>query len=879
MGETAHPVIRLQDYQPPVYLVDHVELTFRLAAKATQVTCRMRMHRADGLAVAPPLRLLGRHLQLNGVRLDDTTLGPDDYQLDEESLTLPTVPGHFILEVQTTIFPDQNTALEGLYLSNNLLCTQCEAEGFRRITYFPDRPDVMASFRTILIAEQDSYPILLANGNRTASGPLEDGHHFAIWEDPFPKPCYLFALVAGNLICEEDYFITRSGRRVTLQLYMEQVNQGRGDHALQSLKKAMAWDENRFGREYDLDIYMVVAVNDFNAGAMENKGLNIFNSKYVLADPQIATDDDYGAVEAVIAHEYFHNWTGNRITCRDWFQLSLKEGLTVFREHLFSEEEGQAAVVRIQCVKGLRTHQFQEDAGPTAHPVQPDSYMEINNFYTTTIYEKGAEVSRMLWILCGDAGFRKGMDLYFKRHDGQAVTIEDFVNCMAVANGRDFSQFMLWYKQAGTPQLTLRSHYQSGEEVYTLSISQKCPATPGQEEKAAMHIPVTMALLDATGAPMPLQLAGEEDAPLQRVLEVTEDVQVFHFQGIKERPVPSLLRGFSAPVKLDMDYSDRELAFLWANDQDPFCRWDAGQRIIMNLLMDAIHAYPTEDSQSIPPGVLETYKKTLSDPHIDPAMATLSLSLPSEVYLLDQLQRANPEAVHQVRKGFCQALSRHLRGPLLAAYRFHQQEPPYRYTPGAAGHRSFKNLALDFLLANPGPEEEEMAFHQFMQANNMTDRLRALTALAYNGCEKRQEALDLFFEKWRHEPLVVNKWLSIQAAAPLPDTLARVTALLDHPSYNGKNPNNVRALVGAFTASNPSQFHRPDGSGYAFLARQILITDTINSHLSARLVGAFRSWRRFDEKRQKLMLEILEEIARTPNLSRDTTEIVGKLLA
>ncbi|PLX81481.1 MAG: aminopeptidase N [Desulfuromonas sp.] len=870
-----NPTIRRIDYQAADFLVEQVELWFDLDPDKTVVRSRIDFRR-NPLRPGMSLRLDGQRLELLEVRLNGNRLEPDDYRLDKESLLLSPVPEQFTLEVTTRINPAANTELEGLYQSNGIFCTQCEAEGFRRITYYPDRPDVLAPFRTTVTAPQ-GIPYLLANGNRVDAGELPDGRHFVTWEDPFPKPCYLFALVAGDLAEISDSFVTASGRDVALRFYVEPHHRDKVEHAVRALKKAMRWDEERFGREYDLDIYMVVAVDDFNMGAMENKGLNIFNSKYVLARPDTATDADYQAIEEVIAHEYFHNWTGNRVTCRDWFQLSLKEGLTVFRDQEFSADQVHRAVKRIEDVRLLRNNQFPEDAGPMAHPVRPESYQTINNFYTMTVYHKGAEVIRMYQALLGRERFRAGMDLYFERFDGQAVTCDDFLAVMAEAGGRDLSLFSNWYSQAGTPQLQMEGEYADGE--FRLRVRQRTPETPGQTAKRPVHLPLRMALLDSRGTALPLRLAGEAVAGgTERVLEVTESEQVFWFVGLTEFPVPSLLRGFSAPVRYSFPYRQDELLFLFRHDSDPFARWEAGQSLFSRTLLAMVTAVQQGEPVEVAPELSDACEAILLEEKLDAGLCAQLLMLPSEGYLADQMVVADPDAIRQARQQLRLILATRSCRVLSARYRELASTDGYHYDSIAAGRRELKNLCLGYLAVAEGGDGVSTCGEQFATADNMTDSLAALRVLVDSNAPQRHEMLQAFFERWQHEPLVVDKWFSLQATSTRSDTLDQVRRLLQHPVYTMKNPNRVRSLLGAFAHTNQAAFHDRDGNGYRLIAEQTVLLDKLNPQLAARLVSAFNRRRQFDKARQGLMLTELQKIRIAPGLSRDVAEIVEKNL-
>jgi aminopeptidase N len=868
----------LKNYQPPAYLVTTLELEFDLEPEATIVTATGRYQR-NPQGPAGDLILFGEQLELLALELDGTPLATDRYRLTGQGLTLREVPAEFALRSVVKINPAANTALEGLYLSSGNFCTQCEAEGFRKITYFPDRPDVMARFTTTIRADKGKFPVLLSNGNPIWRGDLDDGRHFVTWEDPFPKPSYLFALVAGNLAEISGQFTTATGRNVALRFYVEPRNREKVDHALRSLQQAMRWDEEVFGLEYDLDTYMVVAVDDFNMGAMENKGLNVFNSKYVLASPATATDADYQGIEGVIGHEYFHNWTGNRVTCRDWFQLSLKEGLTVFRDQEFSADMGSRAVKRIEEVRLLRNHQFPEDAGPMAHPVRPESYQEINNFYTVTVYNKGAEVIRMYHTLLGAEGFRKGMDLYFERHDGQAVTTDDFLAAMADANGADLSQFARWYSQAGTPTVQVEDDYDAERHCYSLSFRQSCPATPGQTGKLPLHLPVRVGLLAADGRELPLRLANEpEAAGSSRVLELRQAVETFHFAGIEARPIPSLLRGFSAPVHLEYPYTDAELGFLMARDPDPFTRWDAGQQLSSRVLLELVASLQQNRPLVLSEQLLAAFSLTLQDQDSDPALLGLALTLPAESYLAELMEIADPIAIHRARQFVRSTLATQLNSQLLAVFHANSSQGPYTANALDCGRRSLKNTALTYLMAAPGPESVQLCLGQLQSADNMTDTLAALTALANSEVAERDSALAAFYHHWQDDPLVIDKWLTLQATAARPGTLHQVKTLLGHPAFNLKNPNKVRALIGSFAHGNQAGFHATDGSGYEFIGDRVIELDPLNPQVAARLVSAFNRWRKFDPSRQQQIVRQLQRIAGVVGLSNNVREIVEKTL-
>ncbi len=872
--------VYLNDYQPPVWLVEETTLNFELDPDNTLVTNRMQVCRNPASSeTTADLVLHGTEIELRRLSIDGVEISPDRYRFEGEQLLINGIPDRATVEVETLIHPRSNTALEGLYVSSSMFCTQCEAEGFRRITFFPDRPDVMSRYTVTLIANRQQYPMLLSNGNPVDRGELPNGKHWVTWHDPFPKPSYLFALVAGDLSCQEDRFITRSGREVKLQIYVEHENRQKCDHALASLKQAMQWDEETFGREYDLDIFMIVAVNDFNMGAMENKGLNIFNSSCVLASPETATDADYYNIQSIIGHEYFHNWSGNRVTCRDWFQLSLKEGFTVFRDQEFSADLNSRPVKRIADVNVLRSYQFAQDASPMAHPVRPDAYMEISNFYTVTVYNKGAEVVRMIHKLLGAEGFRKGCDLYFERHDGQAVTTEDFVRAMEDAQGIDLGQFRLWYSQAGTPVITVTDEYDAARQRYTLTLSQACPPTPGQPTKEPFHIPLDTALLDAEGMALPMQLEGAAKRGTDHLmLELREPRQQFIFTGVTTKPTASLLREFSAPVKVQMARSDAELAFLFAHDPDPFNRWDAGQSLAVNVLLKLIEDVQQNRPLSLADSVSAAFRTTLVDPELDAALIAQALTLPSEAYLADQCTKVDVDAIHIAREFMISTLAEHLYDDFLHAHQSLSHDRAYRFDAHDMAQRSLKNLSLAYLLETGTREARGLCSRQLEQSRNMTDTLAALSALVHHDWPERTMWLERFYGKWHGDDQVVEKWLSIRAASRLPDTLQQVQKLLTHPAFRLTNPNKVRALIGRFCQGNPVRFHAADGSGYAFLSEQVLELDKINPQIAARLVSTLSRWKRYDDVRKELMKTELERIRATPGLSKDVFEIVSKSL-
>ncbi len=876
MREGTPKPIHLKDYHPPAYLVERVELAFDLDPETTRVRARLEIHRNPQSQSPNTLILDGEALELRTITLDGSPLTQERYRLEEDKLTLPDVPDNFVLETEVIIHPKANTHLEGLYVSKDMLCTQCEAEGFRRITFFPDRPDVMTRFHVTLRADKSHFPVLLSNGNLIDQGGLDNDRHYAVWEDPYPKPCYLFALVAGNLEKKTDSFHTCSGKHVLLEIYVEPPDLDKCDHALDSLKRAMRWDEVAYAREYDLDRYMIVAVSHFNMGAMENKGLNIFNTHCVLAKTETSTDEDFEHVLAVIGHEYFHNWTGNRVTLRDWFQLSLKEGLTVFREQQFSAHEGSPGVRRIEDVKLLRSRQFPEDEGPLAHPVRPDSYIEINNFYTMTVYEKGAEVIRMLHSLLGQQGFRRGMDLYFDRHDGQAVTCEDFIQAMEDANGVELTQFMRWYTQAGTPRVAIETRYDPASNVFTLNCRQSTPPTPGQPHKDPLLIPLAIGLIAQDGRAIPLQLKGEsEPSGDTRVLRMTREEQSFRLINVSERPILSALRGFSATVKLRIGRPDAEWAFLWRHDSDAFNRWDAGQILASSLLLGQLRSTDPQPD----PILIQGFGELLDTPLEDLSFTALLLILPEEDALAEQMEVIDVEGIHRTRKSIRTKLAQTLADRFLNCYRnHHHPEEAARTDAGAIGCRRLKNVCLAYLATLEQEALRKVVHEQFVQATNMTDQLAALRAIVHHDHPAKSDCLERFYQQWQQDPLVLDKWFAIQATDPSPGALERVRRLLSHPDFALTNPNRVRSVLSAFSRQNPVHFHARDGSGYHLLADYLLQLDRINPQITARLAQPLTPWKRYDRHRQVLMCEQLERIRQGPELSRDLFEIVGKAL-
>ena len=876
---TSQPkTIYLSEYRVPDFLVDHVDLRFELFEEGARVHSNLAMRRnPEAQGRAEQLELNGDSLTLESVHLDGRQLQAGEFEDRGDCLVVPSVPDAFELKVVTWLEPQNNTRLEGLYKSSGMFCTQCEAEGFRCITFFPDRPDVMARYRTRIEADKSAYPILLSNGNDVERGDLEGGRHFVTWEDPFPKPSYLFALVAGDLVEKRDTFTTMSGRSIDLRIYVEPRNAEKTAHAMDSLKRSMRWDEEVYGREYDLDIFMIVAVDDFNMGAMENKGLNIFNSSCVLARPESETDAAFQRIEAIVAHEYFHNWSGNRVTCRDWFQLSLKEGFTVFRDSQFSSDMGSPTVNRIDNATLLRTAQFAEDSGPMAHPVRPASYMEISNFYTLTIYEKGAEVVRMIHTLLGPELFRQGSDLYFQRHDGQAVTTDDFVRAMEDASGRDLSQFRLWYEQAGTPVLAVEDDYDRDRQVYRLTIRQSIPDTPGQTGKKPQHIPFAVGLLDPEGNDMPLTLAGEEQGTdTTRVLELTEEEHVFEFTGVQSRPVPSLLRDFSAPVRVNYPWNRDQLMFLMSHDSDGFNRWDAGQR----LAVDVIRELAGHAEAEVDPRLINACRTLLNDREADQALVAKMLQLPTEAYLIELTDQADVQIIHHARERVLKALASTLRDDLMACYERQRTSEEYRVTPEDVASRSLRNMSLAWLLHIGDEQARELALQQFRSATNMTDQSGALRALVNSPfSDDRDRVLDTFYQQWHQDPQVVEQWFSIQASSPIAGDLASVRRLLEHEAFDWKNPNKIRNVVGAFAGQNLAHFHAQDGSGYQFLAETIRRLDDSNPQIAARLCAPLTRWRKFAHVYSEGMRKALESVRDKDGLSRDVYEIVHKSLA
>lgn len=875
---TLEPVYR-KDYRQPDYWITDVDLHFNLNDHETIVQSTIRFQRHSDAPEDAPLVLVGEKLELLSVAIDGNAVNETDYQVSDEELTISSVPESFELTTKVRIHPESNTTMMGLYQSSGNFCTQCEAEGFRAITYFLDRPDVMARYKTTIEADKSRYPVLLSNGNRVSEGDAEDGRHWVKWEDPFLKPSYLFALVAGDLLCHRGTFVTASNRTIDLEIWVEAQNIDACEHALVSLQKSMKWDEEKYGLEYDLDLYMIVAVGDFNMGAMENKGLNIFNTKYVLAKPDTATDDDYENVERVIAHEYFHNWTGNRVTCRDWFQLTLKEGLTVFRDQQFSADMSSPPVKRIGDVISLRTAQFAEDAGPMSHPIRPESYVEMNNFYTMTVYYKGAEVIRMYHTLVGEDGFRKGMDLYFERHDGHAVECDDFLAAMADANDVDLGQFARWYSQAGTPEVNVQTVYDEASKALEISLQQTCRQVPDLDAPLPFHIPVRTALLDATGSNVPATLEGDVSPASEWVLDFKQESQTFRFDGVSGPVTPSLFRGFSAPVKLNTEQSDHELTFLMSHETDAFNRWDAGQELSQRLLLDLVSRYQADQPLVLEDSFLEAFRSILLADDLDGSLKSMALLLPGENWLGQQMSVVDVDAIHAAREFMKHEIAANLTSDLQAVYDASVDQGAYGIEKEAIDRRRIKNTALAYLTKLGTPAAIQLALSQFENANNMTDSQAALSCLVETSGETRQSALQRFFDQWNHDPLVLDKWFSLQATSTQPDTFERVQALANHETFTLRNPNRARSLLGAFARSNQVRFHQSDGAAYEFIAGKVLELDELNPQVAAALVSSFNAWKRFDDGRQTLMKQQLERIAAKVGLSKDVGEIVSRSLS
>jgi aminopeptidase N len=872
--------VRLSEYRPPDWLVETVDLHVNLHPTQTPVRTTLKLKPNPAAGAPAPLTLDGDGLTLVSLKIDGAPVAKDAYVATPDGLTIAQPPHRpFTLEIETLVDPEANTQLSGLYRSSGNYCTQCEAEGFRRITYYPDRPDVMAVFTTRIEADKSEAPVLLANGNLKDSGDLPGGRHFAVWHDPWPKPAYLFALVGGKLGHIEDSFVTASGRTVALRIYVEPGKEDRAGYAMDSLKRSMRWDEQAFGREYDLDVFMIVAVSDFNMGAMENKGLNVFNDKYVLASSATATDNDFVSIEAIIAHEYFHNWTGNRITCRDWFQLCLKEGLTVYRDQEFTSDQRSRVVTRIGDVRGLRASQFVEDAGPLAHPVRPELYREINNFYTTTVYEKGAEVVRMIHTLLGREQFRKGMDLYFERHDGEAATVEQFVQCFADVNKRDPKPFMRWYAQAGTPQVTATGHYDAKAKTYKLDLAQSIPPTPGQATKEPMVIPLVTGLVGRDGRDLPLTLT--DGQKLERGLLVLDKAaQSFVFTGVNERPVLSTNRNFSAPIRLTANLDPDDLRLLAAHDSDPFNRWQAVQTLASALLVGNVARLRAGQDPEADEGLLDALAAILADKSLEPAFVAEVFSPPSEADIAREIGRdVDPDAIFRARMALRALMGLHLNAALTATYEALAHTGPYSPDAVSAGRRLLKNVCLDLLAATQESHAIRLAATQYQAADNMTDRMAALGTLSLHDVPERKAAFDDFYQRYSDDPLIIDKWFSLQAMTPDPATLDRVRALTAHPAFSMANPNRVRSLIGAFAQGNPTQFNRLDGAGYEFMADRILALDPNNPQVASRMTTAFKSWRMLESGRRARAKAALQRIADAPKLSRDVHDIAQRALA
>ncbi len=863
-----------KDYSAPYYFIESVELLFKLFDEKTRVITKSIFYKNDhGMPTDAPLILSGEKLNLISVKMDGKPVDPEKYSADNKTLTINNPPSTFTLEIITEIDPARNTSLEGLYRSSGNYCTQCEAEGFRKITYYLDRPDILAKFTVRIEGDKESCPVMLSNGNCIERGELDANRHYAIWQDPFPKPCYLFALVAGRLVSLEDEFITRSGKKIDLKIYVEERNRKKCGYAMLSLKKAMKWDEDVFGLEYDLNTYMIVAVDDFNMGAMENKGLNIFNSKYVLSTPETATDEDYTGIEGVIAHEYFHNWTGNRVTCRDWFQLSLKEGLTVFRDQEFSSDMNSRTVQRIQNVRILKNFQFREDSGPMAHPVRPESYQEINNFYTVTVYNKGAEVIRMMHTILGADAFRKGMDLYFERHDGEAATCDDFVAAMSESSGENLDQFKNWYSQSGTPLLKVKGKWDSTLHEYQLTISQSCPETPGQKEKEPFHLPVAVGLIGSKGQ----NLIATEPATT-RVLQLKEKMQTFIFSDIHEQPVVSFLRDFSAPVKVDSFHTAEELSFLMKHDSNKFNHWDAATQLAAMTILDIAEMIRRGDRPEYNELYFSGIAHSLNAPVDDPSLLALALQLPAETTLAQEMVTVDPDALHNSRQAVKRELATRYQNEFSHLYHNNKTSSNYQITSREIGKRSLKNTALSYLMSlNPLPSDIlKLCVDQYRQATNMTDTVAALQCIVNLETSIRTELFEDFYDRWKSDTLVMDKWFALQAISFLPDTLKTVKHLTNNSLFSIENPNKVRSLIGAFCSANHVRFHDNSGEGYSFLGDMIIKLNTLNPQIAARLVTPLINWKRYDKIRQSLMREQLDRIAGQKGLSRGVAEIVNK---
>ena len=871
MKEGQPQAVYLKDYTPPPFLITQVELDFALGEEVTIVTSTMQVCRNPiSSDQTTTLGLNGEELKLRFIKLNDVEVLASQFTKSNEALLVRDVPDQFELTIQTEITPQTNTSLEGLYKSSGNFCTQCEAQGFRKITYFLDRPDVMAKYKVRIQADASRYPVLLSNGNLIDEGQAENGEHYAVWEDPFPKPSYLFALVAGTLVYLEGTHRTESGKDIVLRIYSEKHNADKCEHALQSLKKAMQWDEKRFGLECDLNIYMIVAVDDFNMGAMENKGLNIFNSSCVLARPDTATDADYMHIEAVVAHEYFHNWTGNRVTCRDWFQLSLKEGLTVFRDQEFTSDVTSRAVKRISDVRNLRSYQFAEDASPMAHPVRPASFMEINNFYTLTVYEKGAEIVRMYQTMFGKDGFRNGMDLYFQRHDGQAVTTDDFAAAIADANNADLTQFKHWYEKAGTPIVNVKDHWDAVSNTYQLTFTQSCPVTPQDEgDKLPFVIPIKTSLINTKGEVMELQDGNSE------ILLLNEQQQNFQFKNIQDKPLPDLLQEFSAPVNLNYKYSNEDLAFLLKHSPDAFNRWNAGNRLAINVLLDQLRGHKGKST-------ITTFNQALAHAiqvkDADQSLLAELFILPNEKDLEEHLEIIDMQKCVAICEQLKKTVAQHLEQELLHTYQASYMRAEYKYNAEEVARRRIQNVCLQLLVTLEKEEYFKLALNQFNQASNMTEQVGAINALLHYENDVREQVLQAFEKQWQHDSLVMDKWFAFHARSKIPNALDNIKKLMHHPTFTLKNPNKVRSLIGVFAGQNAYAFHHPSGSGYEFVATQVLELNSMNPQVASRLVRTLMNWKKYTDPYQKLMHQQLKSIATHKDLSKDVYEIVSKSL-
>ncbi|NOR20650.1 MAG: aminopeptidase N [Xanthomonadales bacterium] len=872
----AGKVIYRKDYTAYPWEIKQLDLHFDVGIESTIVRAQMEFSLKDASETGQ-IVLNGSDLELLSVSLNGRPLSDGEYIVEGETLTIPDAPATSMLKTEVRIHPSQNSALEGLYLSGEFLLTQCEAQGFRKITWFPDRPDVMTTYTVTLEADKSAFPVLLSNGNEVERGELAGGRHWVKWDDPFPKPSYLFAIVAGDLALVEDRFTTRSGRQVSLRIYVEEENLDRCEHAMESLINAMRWDEERFDLEYDLDIYHIVATNDFNMGAMENKSLNIFNSKYVLARPDTATDVDFQGIEGVIGHEYFHNWTGNRVTCQDWFQLTLKEGLTVFRDEEFSADMQSRAVKRIRDIRNLRSRQYPEDDGPMSHPIRPDQYSEINNFYTATVYQKGATIIRMYHTLLGEDGFQKGMKLYFKRHDGQAVTCDDFLAAMSDANDVNLERFSRWYSQSGTPQVKVSDHYDAEALTYSLRLDQHTDPTHDQKEKQALVLPFAIGLLGKDGQELPLQLDGEASArPGTRLLIMEDQQQQFTFINVSEKPVPSLFRDFSAPVNVVYDYSQQQLATLIAHDSDAYVRWDAAQRMAVSAILEQRKNHSEDIPMNLDPSLVSAFRGVLSDRQADPALLSEALILPDEEYLADQMTVVDVDGIHAARDFVKKGLANELEELFKQRYSEFNDGQPYQKTAASMARRSLKNVCLSYLQDTQAGES--LASAQLKSSDNMTDSLAALRSLILTDSALAETALSEFETRWMNDALVMDKWFVMQAIKPGRATVDKVRELMDHPAFSIQNPNKVRALIGVFSMLNTTGFHAVDGSGYQFHADRVIELDGLNPQIAARMASVFNRWKRYDKHRKALMKTQLQRIASSQNLSGDVTEIVSNAL-